>query len=402
MRIVIGAIIITIQIYFYLSSKHLFFHTDRYKSIYTYLYLLYSISFVLCFVFFQSLPDGIKKNVFPILFLLIFIQLISCIFFLIEDSRTLLSWLFHRSKKIITNSQEDVVLSRYNFIKWLGLGLGGTLAMSFIYGFSNKYNYQIHRLRLRFKNLPQAFSGLRIVQISDIHSGSFDNRKAVQKGIQKILDLKPDLIFFTGDLVNNLASELEPYKTIFAQLSAPLGVYSILGNHDYGSYVSWSSPQAKQDNLNRLKQHHADMGWKLLLNEHVIIEKNKQTIALLGVENWSAKNFETHGDLQQAQLGTEAQPFSILLSHDPSHWRAEILKKYPRIDLTLSGHTHGMQFGVELGNWKWSPVKYVYPEWAGLYEQGTQKLYVNRGFGFIGYNGRVGILPEITLIELLA
>ena len=255
---------------------------------------------------------------------------------------------------------------------------------------------------MTFNNLPPAFKGLKIVQISDIHSGSFDNRKAVEKGVQKILDLKPDLILFTGDLINDRATEMMGYEDVFSRLKAPMGVFSTLGNHDYGDYVNWPTEEARNQNIEDLKKLQADMGWRLLMNEHVVLEKDGQEIALIGIENWSAKaRFPKHGKMWEAYPGAEKYPFKILMSHDPSHWDAEVRPKYGDIDLTLAGHTHGMQFGVEIPGFRWSPVKYVYDEWMGLYEKGKQKLYVNRGYGFIGYPGRVGILPEITLIELV-
>ena len=215
------------------------------------------------------------------------------------------------------------------------------------------------------------------------------------------MEQKPDLILFTGDLVNNRADEMEGYVDIFNKLQAPYGVYSTLGNHDYGDYVRWDSEAEKSANLEKLKQVHADMGWRLLMNEHVVIEKGEEKIALLGIENWSAKsNFPKYGNLARAYDGASNLPFKILMSHDPSHWDAEVRSRYSDIDLMLSGHTHGMQFGVELPGFKWSPVQYVYEQWAGLYEKDAQKLYVNRGYGFIGYPGRVGILPEITVLDL--
>ena len=212
---------------------------------------------------------------------------------------------------------------------------------------------------------------------------------------------KPDLILFTGDLVNNVADEMEDYMDVFDKLNAPLGIFSTLGNHDYGDYVSWDSEEAKKANLEKLKNVHAKLGWRLLMNEHVALEKEGEKIAVIGIENWSAKaRFPKYGDLKKAYSGAEKYPYKILLSHDPSHWRAEVCESYRDIDLMLAGHTHGMQFGVEIPGIKWSPVQYVYKEWAGLYENALQKLYVNRGFGFIGYPGRVGILPEITVLEL--
>jgi predicted MPP superfamily phosphohydrolase len=228
------------------------------------------------------------------------------------------------------------------------------------------------------------------------------DKKAVEKGVQQILDLSPDIIFFTGDLVNDHAGEMDDYQEVFSRLKAPLGVYSCLGNHDYGDYRAWPSQQAKAENLERLKGIHASMGWRLLMNEHVPIERNGERIALLGIENWGAKaNFPKYGRMSDAYKGTETYPFKILLSHDPSHWDAQVLKEYPDINLMLSGHTHGMQFGVEIPGFRWSPVQYVYRQWAGLYRKDDCHLYVNRGFGFLGYPGRVGILPEITLLEFI-
>jgi predicted MPP superfamily phosphohydrolase len=283
----------------------------------------------------------------------------------------------------------------------MGIVAGGGLFGSLLYGFSNKYRYEVRRKKLSFTNLPPAFKGLKIIHISDIHSGSFTDKQAVSHGVDMILKEKPDLILFTGDLVNNLADEMEDYMDVFGRLNAPMGVFSTLGNHDYGDYVHWDSEEAKKANLERLKGVHKQLGWRLLMNEHVVLEKDNAQIALLGIENWSAKaRFPKYGDLKKAYAGSEKYPFKILMSHDPSHWDAQVRPEFEDIDLMLSGHTHGMQFGVEIPGLKWSPVQYLYKEWAGLYEQGRQKLYVNRGYGFIGYPGRVGILPEITVLEL--
>jgi hypothetical protein len=194
---------------------------------------------------------------------------------------------------------------------------------------------------------------------------------------------------------------MRDYEAVFARLRAPLGVFSTLGNHDYGDYRRWNSPEEKAQNLENLKAVHARMGWRLLMNEHVCLEKNGQQICLIGIENWSAKgSFPKYGRMADAHRGTDVDAFKILMSHDPSHWEAEVRTRYRDVDLMLAGHTHGMQFGLEVPGFRWSPVQYVYKQWAGLYEQEHQKLYVNRGFGFIGYPGRVGILPEITLLEL--
>jgi predicted MPP superfamily phosphohydrolase len=327
------------------------------------------------------------------------------IFFLTDDLRRGIQWA--AGKLFFNNTEGENMggdgISRSVFLSWMGIAAGSTLFGSLMYGFSNKYNYDIKRLQMGFESLPESFRGLKIVHISDIHSGSLLDKKAVRAGVHKIMKEKPDLILFTGDLVNDKATEMDLLKDVFAELNAPLGVYSTLGNHDYGDYVQWPiDGVSKVQNLENLKQVHADMGWRLLMNEHVVLEKNDEQIAVLGIENWSAKGrFPKHGKMEQAYAGTEKYPFKILMSHDPSHWDAEVTQKYTDINLMLSGHTHGMQFGVELPGFKWSPVQYMYKQWAGLYEGANQKLYVNRGFGFIGYPGRVGVLPEITVIELI-
>lgn len=347
---------------------------------------------------------SVRSTVFAIAIGLFLAKLIAAVFFLIDDIRRGIQWLV--GKVFFRNTEGEQIqgedkISRSVFLNWLGLAVGGTLFTSLVYGFSNKYNYKVKKVNLDFSNLPSSFKGLKIVHISDIHCGSFNNKDAVKKGVEKIMQQQPDLILFTGDLVNNTSDEMDNYLDVFNQLKAPLGVYSILGNHDYGDYHEWPNKEAKVQNLERLKQVHSEIGWRLLLNENVLLQKDGQQIALIGVENWSSKaRFPKYGKLSQAYTGTEDIPFKILMSHDPSHWDSEVRTNYSDISLMLSGHTHGMQFGVDIPWLKWSPVQYVYKQWAGLYEQGAQKLYVNRGFGFIGYPGRVGILPEITLIQL--
>ena len=293
-------------------------------------------------------------------------------------------------------------ISRFTFISQTALVIGGALTLGLTYGMRNRYRYNLIRVKLQLKDLPDEFKGLRIIQISDIHSGSFDDPAAVTEGVDAIMRENPDLILFTGDLVNDRADEIVPYINVFNQLKAPLGVYSVLGNHDYGDYFRWPSDEKKKQNLEQLKQHHADLGWRLLVNEHVLLERNKQQIALIGIENWGARGFTKYGDMKKAVAGLENSDglVKILLSHDPSHWEAEVRKDYRDIALTLSGHTHGMQFGIDIPGFKWSPVQYMYKQWAGLYQEENQYLYVNRGYGFIGYQGRLGVLPEITLIEL--
>lgn len=266
---------------------------------------------------------------------------------------------------------------------------------------SGAHDYKVRNRVLHLKNLPKAFDGMRILQISDLHVGSFWSKKAVERGVDLINEQKADMVFFTGDLVNDRASELNGWTDIFSRIRAEHGVYSVLGNHDYGDYIPWESLQAKQDNLRTLISAQRQMGWDLLINENRIITLGNESIAILGVENWGNKgHFPKYGDLARANEGIPEGITKLLLSHDPSHWRGQVLKEFKDIGVTFSGHTHGMQFGIEVGSVKWSPVKYFYPEWADLYEEGEQMLYVNRGFGYIGYPGRFGILPEITVFTL--
>jgi len=361
---------------------------------------------ILLFPYVQWFQNNIifRNYIFAIIVGLFFAKIIASVFFLVDDLRRGAMWVMAKlfPKTGVDFVQEQNHISRSAFLSWTGLVFGGSLFTTLVYGFSNKYNYRLKKIKLSFDNLPSSFKGLKIVQISDIHSGSFTDKAAVNRGVDMVLNAKADLILFTGDLVNDRADEMKDYIDVFNRIKAPMGVFSTLGNHDYGDYTSWPSAQAKMTNLERLKQIHSELGWRLLMDEHVILEKNNEQIALLGIQNWSAfGRFPKYGKMDKAYPGTEKYPFKILMSHDPSHWDAEVRVKYPDVDLMLSGHTHGMQFGVENPYFKWSPVQWFYNEWAGLYEEGKQKLYVNRGYGFIGYPGRVGILPEITLFELV-
>jgi len=265
--------------------------------------------------------------------------------------------------------------------------------------FRGKYDYKIHRETLYYDDLPDAFDGFTITQLSDIHSGSFDNTAAMQRGIDLAQSQKSDLFVFTGDLVNNAAWEIEQYIPNFSKLRAPYGQYSILGNHDYGDYIQWNSEQEKAANLDKLKQHHNDLGYRLLLDENVVIEKGGQKISLIGVQNWG-RGFIKIGNLGKALQGVDKDAFKILLSHDPTHWEEQVRYNPTNIHLTLSGHTHGAQFGVEVAGFRWSPVQYRYLDWAGLVNEKNRYLYVNRGFGFLAFSGRLGIWPEITVITL--
>ena len=363
-----------------------------------------SIAFILLFPYLNSdtWPKSIRNYLFATFAGLFIAKLLATVFFLIDDVRRVITWLFNKVFPANSPNENSLWnLDRSAFLSWLGVGVAGSFITTFVWGFSNKYNYQVKKMKLSYNNLPSGFKGLKIVQLSDVHSGSFGDKAAVQKGIDLVLKQRPDIIFFTGDLVNDQAGEMENYIDIFSKLNAPMGVYSTLGNHDYGDYVTWPTPEAKVENLEKLKLIHKQMGWRLLMNEHVPLNRKGDSIALIGIENWSAKaQFPKYGKMDVAYAGTENYPFKILLSHDPTHWDAQVRTTYKDVDLMLAGHTHGMQFGLETPFFRWSPVQWVYKQWAGLYEEGNQKLYINRGYGFIGYPGRVGILPEITVIEL--
>ncbi len=363
---------------------------------------LFALTGFLLFVYTgpEFLGKKLRTYLFAIVIGLFLAKLLAVIFLLVDDIRRVIQWV---AMQLHFYHLAADGFGRSYLVSWLGVSAGGLLFLSLLLGFTNKYNYQVKRLRLTFANLPAAFRGLKLIHISDIHSGSLADKKAVMQGVQKILDENADLILFTGDLVNDRASEMGSYMDVFGRLNAPMGVFSTFGNHDYGDYVTWPhNGITKTQNLEGLKKVHEDLGWRLLMNEHVVLERNGERIALLGIENWSSKaRFPKHGRMDQAHPGTEQYPFKILMSHDPSHWDAEVKTKYTDIDLMLSGHTHGMQFGIDLPWFKWSPVQYMYRQWAGLYEHGQQKLYVNRGYGFLGYPGRVGVMPEITVIELV-
>jgi uncharacterized protein len=416
MRTPLGVIIflgvmLVLDFYFFQAVKNISQNlSPKAKTIVYGIYWSITILAVIGFLLFiyteQSyLGRKVRTYLFSIIIGLFLAKMVALVFFLVDDLRRGIQWI--AGKLFFNNTDVDSMntdngISRSVFLSWLGIAAGSTLFGSLLYGFSNQYKYQIKRVKLAFDNLPASFKGMRIVHISDVHSGSFMDKKAVQHGIDLILKENADLILFTGDLVNDKATEMRDYMDVFNQLKAPMGVFSTLGNHDYGDYVRWPiEGVSKEQNLINLQKVHADLGWKLLMNEHVVLEKNGEQIALLGIENWGAKaRFPKYGKMDLAHAGTEKYPFKILLSHDPSHWDAQVKTTYPDVDLMLSGHTHGMQFGIDIPGFKWSPVQYVYKQWSGLYEDAKQKLYVNRGFGFIGYPGRVGVLPEITVIEL--
>lgn len=329
------------------------------------------------------------------------VKIVAFVYLLLDKSISWgTKWWQDRVAKETTVNEEGRKMSRTLFLKKAAVFAASVPLAAKGFSIINRaYDYRIHRVSLNLKNLPRAFDGITLGQISDIHTGSFYNKVAVQGGVDLLLQEKPDMVLFTGDLVNVESDEVKDYYDIFKKIKAPQGVYSILGNHDYGDYRKWPSSQAKAQNFQNMLQAHQELGWDLLRNEHRIFTEGGDKLALLGVENWGVKRFSKHGDIDKARAGTDDAAVKILLSHDPSHWEAKVLQ-HSDIDLTLSGHTHGFQFGVEIGNFTWSPAQYLYRQWAGHYQQANQHIYVNRGYGFVGMPGRIGINPEITIIQL--
>lgn len=352
-------------------------------------------------LYFERTPHTEPRLMYAIgFFISLFIfQAVTTLVLLAEDIIRIPQAIYH----FFTNVPGEIQFmpARRALISKIALGLAALPFTSLLYGmYRGKYNYKVLAYELEYEDLPEAFDGFKITQISDIHSGSFDNPEKVAYGIDLVNQQQSDLVLFTGDLVNNKATEIKPWIKYFGKINAPHGIYSVLGNHDYGDYVRWESEEEKSKNLQTLFQAQKEMGWKLLLNDADFIEKKGARIAIVGVENWG-NGFKQAGDLDQALDKVEANDFKILLSHDPSHWEAQVLPHQYPIHLTLSGHTHGMQFGIEIPGWiKWSPVKWRYKQWAGIYEAANQKLNVNRGFGYLAYPGRVGMWPEISVITL--
>ncbi|MBE8714095.1 metallophosphoesterase [Sphingobacterium hungaricum] len=385
---------------------------------FTFIWWGYSIS-LLVGLFISAkfdIPLIIRSVILVAFFMTAVCKFIYVIILLIDDVRRGGIWVsrLFKPKKEVETIEEHIEeleaplpevpkkgISRSEFLLRSGVVVASLPLLPLAWGvISSAYDYRIRRQKLILPNLPSSFHGMTIGQISDVHSGSFYNHKAVLGGVEMLLAEKPDVIFFTGDLVNNVASEMYDYQDIFAKVNAPLGVYSTLGNHDYGDYYygATDSPE-KRKNLEDLIKTHKAMGWDLLMDENRILKVNNEELAIVGVQNWGAGRFPKKGDLKKALVGTEDQSVKLLLSHDPTHWREQVLAT--DVDVMFAGHTHGMQFGVRGENFQWSPAKFIYKEWAGLYEEGDQKLYVNTGYGFLGYPGRVGILPEITIFELV-
>jgi uncharacterized protein len=409
--IILTALLLVVDFYFFQAIKTISADWTPSKQVLTnriyWGISIFSFAFIIFSVLSWSNPlfsKFIYLYAFCLIFIVVFSKLVGSLFLLVDDIQRLFRW----SAKFFTlgisagSAPSGEGISRAKFLSYTALAVSIVPFTTMIYGMvKTAFDFKVRRKKVVLSNLPASFEGLKIVQISDIHSGSFYSGDAFQKAVDIIMEQKPDIIFFTGDLVNDMSSEAEPHIPIWKQLSAPLGIFSILGNHDYGDYVVWESPEAKKANLDRLKEIHQEMGWDLLLNEHRILEKNGEQIGLLGVENWGgALRFPRLGDIPLAKKGMPDVPVKLLLSHDPSHWEAQVRKDHKDIDVTFSGHTHGFQFGIEIPGFKWSPSQYVYRQWAGLYSADNQHIYVNRGLGFLGYLGRVGIKPEITVMEL--
>ena len=367
-----------------------------------YSYLLINLLIIMNFV-----VQIIFKNFSVYFFYSLGLVMVSVIFqisivaiLVFEDIIRLPVWLYRIFNNGTSSSLSEIPQRRL-FISQLSILLASIPASALFFGMlRGKYNYKVIKHQLSFNRLPKDFNGFKIVHISDFHCGSFDNKEKLTYGIDLINKQKPDIILFTGDMVNNIADEILPWKSLISSLNAPYGKYAVLGNHDYGDYNSWNSDDEKIENFKKLITLQNEMGFKLLNNTSEIININQSTIDLIGVENWGS-GFKQKGNLDLALANTKANDFKILMSHDPTHWKEKVLTHKQHIDLTLSGHTHGMQFGIEIpGIIKWSPAKYRYKHWAGIYQEFNQIINVNRGFGFLAYPGRVGIYPEITLITL--
>ncbi|MFZ4100757.1 MAG: metallophosphoesterase [Sphingobacterium thalpophilum] len=404
--IIISILLILIDIYIYKAIRSVSWKWKGQKHL-LFAYIWWGYTFLLIAGVFVSIFFNIKFLLRSIILVVFFVTFVSKIFilpFLIaDDLRRIAIWIkrkFNRKEENTVNQENSIL--RSEFLIKAGTLVAAIPLASLSYGVvSSAYDYRVKRRTLYLPNLPKAFDGIKLGQLSDIHSGSFYDRKAVIGGVDMLLKEKPDMIFFTGDLVNNVATEMYEYQDIFSKVKAPLGVFSVLGNHDYGDYhFGQGTSAAKIKNLADVKTTHKNMGWDLLVNENRRLKIDGEEIAILGIENWGVGRFAKYGRMDLAIKDIDDVPIKLLLSHDPSHWRAQVLPEYPQIDAMFSGHTHGMQFGLITEKFQWSPAQYIYKEWAGLYKQGLQQLYVNVGYGFLGYPGRVGILPEITIFEL--
>lgn len=410
--ILVLCILFLIDLYVFQGVKILLQHrTVQTQRIWQWIYwgvsfLCLSTIFIGQFFDWHEWPKLIRTYSFALIVIIYLSKIFVVAFLLIDDIvrlfRLAFVWLNIKFFHTGIVADEAFRISRLNFLVKTGFVLGSIPFFSMIYGMiGGAYNFKVRKVSVKLPNLPDAFDGLKIVQISDLHTGSYMGTNHLSNAVDLLMKENADVIFFTGDLVNDLHTEALEFREVLSRLKAPLGVFSILGNHDYGDYYKWKDHNDKEENLRQLKEFQSKVGWKLLLNEHTYLERGGEKIGLIGVENFSGhRNFSRYGNMKTATEGYEEQAVNILLSHDPSHWDCEIRKDYKYVDLTLSGHTHGFQFGIDIPGFKWSPVQYMYKQWADLYKEDNQYLYVNRGLGFLGYPGRVGILPEITVIEL--
>ncbi|MCD0479204.1 metallophosphoesterase [Chryseobacterium sp. LC2016-29] len=395
--LIIATIFLFLEVYIFQAIRTL---TDNFWVRFGYIVLSLAVYGVFAYEVshFQRSDRSTERAQITISLFLIFIlpKIFIVLFLLVDD-------IFRTGGYLVglTKPTENFFPERRKFLSLMGLGLGGVLSALFIDGITfGKYRHTVRRVKVKFANLPKSFKGYKIIQISDVHSGSFSDPSKLQHAIDLINEQNPDLVLFTGDMVNNVADEFKPFIPLFSKIKAKDGKFAVLGNHDYGDYVKWNSKDEQNKNLEALIDYQRQAGFDMLRNENRIIEKNGENIYILGVENWGLKPFPQYGDIDKALENVPQSATKILMSHDPTHFDY-VVKKHPKdIHLTLSGHTHGMQFGLDLKNIKWSPVQYRYPKWADLYESEGKMLYVNRGFGVLGYPGRVGILPEITLFEL--
>jgi len=393
-------VFILVETYSFFAIKRVF-KSKKPVAIYVISSLLIVAYFIYTISEFNRFAGQTQHSLLVLAFLLLYLLTKATVstFLLVEDIYRLFALGYNF---VFRKKNQKMIPSRRKFVSQIGLGVAAIPFFSILYGiFEGKYNFKVIRKAVFFDDLPDSFDGLKVLQLSDIHCGSFDNKEKIKYAIDLINQQDFDVLVFTGDLVNNFAKEMEPWADYFRNIKTPkYGKYSVLGNHDYGEYAIWKSDADKQKNFEEIKDLHQQIGFKLLLNENVFLEQESDKLAIVGVENWG-HNFKKAGDLNKASADLKEKDFKILLSHDPSHFDLEVKKHPKNFQLTLSGHTHGLQFGIEVPEvFKWSPVQYVYKHWAGLYRDSGKFLYVNRGFGFHAYSGRVGIWPEITVLEL--
>lgn len=408
-------ILLAVDFYFYRAVKSLL--SEKKIALKKWIFWAYWIFTLLSVLFFIIASYYYIQKIIPPRFMriyvtgFIFITLLSkftgSLFLLAHDTLNFVKYVQHKitgTKNVKAGNRLESKITRKDFLKKTALIAASLPFAGFMYGmFKTAYSYKVKKVYLKIPDLPQKLAGLKIVQLSDIHAGSFLTDNPLKEIVRLVNEQKPDIFFFTGDLVNEVTEEAFPFADILGTIQARIGKFSVLGNHDYGDYFYPKDDfENKEKNKKQMVELHRKMGWDVLLNENRILEINEEKLAIIGVENWgSAARFQKYGDLEKACIGCEQAGIKLLLSHDPSHWDAEIRPKRPDINVTFSGHTHGMQFGIDIPFVKWSPVKYLYPQWSGLYQNGSQQIYVNPGVGFIGYPGRVGIEPEITVFEFV-